>query len=67
MATLCQLNLRVLNSCLLLQHRCGVHIPLCEMRPVLMPCCSWAEWRMVLLLSAPVVLLDEALKLVTRR
>lgn len=31
------------------------------------PCCSWAEWRMVLLLSAPVVLVDEALKLVTRR
>jgi magnesium-transporting ATPase (P-type) len=28
---------------------------------------SWAEWRMVLLLSAPVVLVDEVLKLATRR
>ncbi|GAB4820302.1 hypothetical protein N2152v2_007348, partial [Parachlorella kessleri] len=27
---------------------------------------SWAEWQMVLLLSAPVVLVDEVLKLVTR-
>lgn len=29
--------------------------------------CSWAEWRVVLLLSAPVVLVDEVLKLVSRR
>jgi magnesium-transporting ATPase (P-type) len=28
---------------------------------------SWGEWRMVLLLSAPVVLVDEALKLLSRR
>lgn len=28
---------------------------------------TWAEWRMVLLLSAPVVLVDELLKLASRR
>ncbi|EFN52580.1 hypothetical protein CHLNCDRAFT_138588 [Chlorella variabilis] len=28
---------------------------------------SWVEWRMVLLLSAPVVLVDEVLKLISRR
>ncbi|PSC71819.1 calcium-transporting ATPase endoplasmic reticulum-type [Micractinium conductrix] len=28
---------------------------------------SWAEWKMVLVLSAPVVLVDELLKLFTRR